>query len=78
MKDEEKKKGGGMLLIGIGPKPKGKGKSGDDMEDSGEYDAEDDDLRETKLAAADALKSALDSGDKEAMVDALDAFMDCR
>lgn len=69
-----KEKGKGMLLIGIGPAKK-KGEKG--MDDSGEY-SDDEDMREAKVAAADALKAALEADDKEAMVDALDAFMDCR
>jgi len=77
------KKGGGKgatLLIGIGPSEKRMGKGRMSEDDSGEYETDDGDeeMRDVKLAAADALKAALKDGDSEALVDALDAFMDCR
>ena len=60
-------KGGIGVLIGVKPK---KGK--DDGEDSGggEY-------AEAKKAAAKAMMSAFKAGDEDALVEAMDAYLEC-
>lgn len=62
------KKSGPALLIGIGPKPKGEGEMDEES---------DDDVKEAKMAAATAIKSAIKADDDEALVEALDAFLSC-
>lgn len=64
------------LIIAMGKKPKSESGYGDSM--SMENDSEQAEVDEGKLAAAEDLISALDNKDAEALVAALDAFMDCR
>jgi hypothetical protein len=68
MKD---KAGKGMgLLIGIGPKPKG-------ASDEDAYEEGGDAARDLKVSAAEAMISAFKAGEADALVDALDAYMEC-
>lgn len=69
------KKGGALLAIELGPKPKAKEASGEvDMEAE---DGEEVDMQAAKIAAAEAAIKAFKSGDAEALSAALEEHYAC-